>query len=30
MFRKMDTDGNGSLSKAEFEAGHAVLSKQER
>ena len=28
MFRKMDTDKDGSLSKAEFEAGHAALKKQ--
>jgi Ca2+-binding EF-hand superfamily protein len=27
MFRKMDTDKDGSLSRAEFDAGHAALKK---
>jgi Ca2+-binding EF-hand superfamily protein len=30
MFRKMDADKDGRLSKAEFEAGHAMLEKPER
>jgi hypothetical protein len=28
MFRKMDTDRSGSLSQAEFDAGHAALKKE--